>query len=148
MPTMIHERVRLAQQGKNPYVINRLKSGWLVIGDVQPLPGYCLLLPDPVVGDLNSLSEVERTSYLLDMARIGDALLKTTDAYRINYEIWGNIEQALHSHITPRYQSEPDDKRGSPFCVGYGWKTARPFDPEKDKPFMEAMRVALKAHSL
>jgi hypothetical protein len=26
-----------------------MRSGWLVIGDVQPLPGYCLLLADPVV---------------------------------------------------------------------------------------------------
>jgi diadenosine tetraphosphate (Ap4A) HIT family hydrolase len=148
MPTMIHERVRLAHYGKNPYVITRLKSGWLVIGDVQPLPGYCLLLSDPVVCDLNSLSEAKRADYCLDMARIGDALLLVTDAYRINYETWGNTEQALHTHITPRYQSEIAEKRGGPFCLGYGWKDARPYDLAQDKPFMDSMRIALKKHSL
>jgi len=141
---MIHERVRLAQQGKNPYVITRMKSGWLVMGDAQPVPGYCLLLADPVVKDLNALSEAERASYCLDMARIGDALLQTTDAYRINYETWGNLDQALHTHIVPRYQTEADDKRVSPVCVGYAGEPARPFDPEMDKPFMEAMRAALR----
>jgi diadenosine tetraphosphate (Ap4A) HIT family hydrolase len=145
---MIHERVRLAQEGKNPYTIARLKSGWLVIGDVQPLPGYCLLLPDPVVKDLNSLSEVDRAIYSLDTIRIGDALLTVTGAYRINYETWGNTEQALHTHITPRYVTEPAEKRGSPFCLSYGWKDARPFDAEKDKPFIDAMRTALLPYSL
>lgn len=80
MSTIIHERVQLAQQGKNPYVIAKLKSGCLVIGDVQPLPGYCLLLPDPVVKDLNSLSEADRIAYCLDMARMGDAILAVTEA--------------------------------------------------------------------
>ena len=148
MSTMIHERVQLAQQGKNPYVITRLKSGWLVIGDVQPLPGYCILLPDPVVKDLNSLPESERIAYCLDMTRIGDALLSVTDAYRINYETWGNSEQALHTHITPRYQSEPEEKRGRPVCVSYGWKDALLFDPVKDRPFMNEMRSVLMPYSL
>ena len=148
MSTMIHERVQLAQQGKNPYVITRLKSGWLVIGDVQPRPGYCILLPDPVVKDLNSLPESERIAYCLDMTRIGDALLSVTNAYRINYETWGNSEQALHTHITPRYQSEPEEKRGRPFCVSYGWKDAPLFDPVKDRPFMNEMRTVLMPYSL
>lgn len=43
LPNLIEERVALARLGDNPFVISRLKSSWLVIGDVQPLPGYCLL---------------------------------------------------------------------------------------------------------
>lgn len=50
MPTMIHERVRMARAGTNPYVIAKLASGWVVIGDVQPLPGYCLLWAAPMRG--------------------------------------------------------------------------------------------------
>src|SRR5262245_9206714 len=102
MPTLIHQRVRQAHEGSNPYIITRLPAGWVVAGDVQPIPGYCLLLPDPVAPDLNSLSEEQRTLYCRDMIRIGDALLKITDAYRINYETWGNLEPALHTHIVPR----------------------------------------------
>jgi len=34
-----------------------MEAGWLVVGDVQPRPGYCLLLADPVVISLNDLPE-------------------------------------------------------------------------------------------
>ena len=43
------------------------------------------------------------------MATIGDALLEVTGAFRINYEILGNLEPALHAHIIPRYLNEPED---------------------------------------
>lgn len=147
MTTLIHKRVAMANAGDNPYVITKLKSGWVVIGDVQPLDGYCLLLADPVVKDLNSLDEAGRIQYSLDMARIGDALLHVTDAYRINYETWGNGEAALHTHIMPRYMSEPDDKRKYPACTKYDWKTARPFDPQRDHDFVMKMKAFLEPYA-
>ena len=140
---LITERVRLARTGENPFVICRMQSGWLVIGDVQPLPGYCLLLGDPVVPSLNDLNEPERAAYCLDVIRIGDALLSITGASRINYETWGNGEPALHTHIMPRYDGEPEDKRKRPACMGYDWATARPFDREADASFMARMRAFL-----
>jgi len=54
----------MARVGTNPYVISKLPSGWLVIGDVQPLPGYCVFLADPVVPSINDLSEATGFSIL------------------------------------------------------------------------------------
>lgn len=122
-----------------------MRSGWLVIGDVQPLPGYCLLLADPVAESLNALNEDQRSTYCLDTIRIGDALLAATSAYRINYETWGNAEPALHTHIVPRYHAEPEDKRRRPAMMSYAWATARRFDPELDGAFVEAVRRLLGA---
>jgi diadenosine tetraphosphate (Ap4A) HIT family hydrolase len=140
LPNLIEQRVELARRGQNPFVICRMKSGWLVIGDIQPLEGYCLLLADPVVESLNVLDEAQRTRYSLDTIRAGDAVLALTDAYRINYETLGNSEPALHTHIIPRYRSEPDEKRAKPAWVGYDWRTSRKFDPVHDGPFIERMR--------
>jgi hypothetical protein len=92
--TLIHERVALARSGDNPTRVARLASGWVVLGDSQLLPGYCVLLSDPVVGSINELSGSERARFLADMVAIGDALLAVTDAYRINYEIQGNGDPA------------------------------------------------------
>lgn len=145
MPNLIEERVALARQGANPYVIARMASGWLVIGDVQPLPGYCVLLADPVVESVNALDAAARAQYAADVVRVGDALLAVTCAFRINYETLCNSEPSLHTHIIPRYLSEPDEKRrGAPF-MQYDWVTARKFDPDIDRPFMEAMRGFLGA---
>ena len=123
---LIMERVTLARNGANDKVICRMPSGWAVMGDVQFLPGYCLLLPDPVVASLNDLDAEARAVYLLDMARIGDAVLQATGAVRMNYEILGNSEPELHCHIFPRYASEPDDKRRMPAWF-YDWKNAVPY---------------------
>jgi diadenosine tetraphosphate (Ap4A) HIT family hydrolase len=91
-----------------------MPSGWAVLGDHQFFRGYCLLLPDPVVPDLNHLADEARGRFLLDMTRIGDALLAETASHRINYEILGNTDEALHAHVFPRYRSEPDRYRRVP----------------------------------
>lgn len=142
---LIHQRVEMARRGENPYVICRMPAGWLVIGDVQPLPGYCLLLADPVVGAINDLDEAGRIAYSLDVARIGDALLAVTGAERINYETWGNLEPALHTHITPRYAHEPPLKRRTTPGRAYPRLLARKFDARKDGAFMRRMAEALEA---
>ena len=73
MANLIEQRVDLARRGQNPCVICRMPAGWLVIGDVQPLPGYCLLLADPVVESLNAMDRTQRIQYSLDMVEAGDA---------------------------------------------------------------------------
>lgn len=128
--SLISQRVEMARNGTNDKVICRLASGWVVMGDVQFLPGYCLLLPDPVVPSLNDLDAEARATYLLDMARIGDAVLQATGAVRMNYEILGNSEPELHCHLFPRYATEPEEKRKMPVWF-YDWKTAPPYTEQE-----------------
>jgi hypothetical protein len=40
------DRIGAALRGENPTVLRRLTSGFAVIGDVQFLPGYSVLLVD------------------------------------------------------------------------------------------------------
>jgi diadenosine tetraphosphate (Ap4A) HIT family hydrolase len=125
--TAIHRMVAAAREGREPRVIARLYSGWALFGERQFLRGYSLLLPDPVVPTLNALGSRERTSYMQDVARLGDAVLKVTGAARINYAILGNQEPALHTHVIPRYADEPDKLRTShPWA--YNWEAAPLFD--------------------
>lgn len=143
MANIINERVELARQGKNPTVVCKLPSGWLVMSDNQIVPGYCILLADPVAGSLNEMSEAERVTFLSDMARVGDAMLKVTGAYRINYEILGNTDACLHAHIVPRYMSEPEARRKMPVWF-YDFNTAKKFDAVEDKELMEKLAAALR----
>lgn len=125
--TLIHRQVAAAREGREPRVITRLSSGWAVFGERQFVRGYALLLPDPVVPSLNALGSQERTQFLLDMARLGDALLKVTGAARINYAILGNQEPALHAHVIPRFADEPEALRaGHPWA--YDWEQAEVFE--------------------
>ena len=127
MPTAIHRQVEAARRGELERVVARMLSGWAVLGDPQITRGYCLLLPDPVVPDLNALTGAARRQFLDDMAALGDAVLAATDAERINYEILGNVEPALHAHVIPRHAAEDPERRRTPVWL-HDWKTAPAID--------------------
>jgi len=148
-PTVIHERVAQCHAGTNEKMICKVASGWVVIGDTQFLPGYCLLLADPVVKSLNQLSAEARKTYLYEMSVIGDVLLEITGARLINYEMLGNLEPALHAHMFPRYEDEPEELRFRP--AWFYEKTERAaivFDPQRDRPIMDKIKAGLADRGL
>ena len=147
MPTLIHERVRQCQVGKYPKAICRLSSGWVVLGDVQFLRGYSLLLPDPVVPHLNAMDAATRKVFLYEMSVVGDVILEITAAVRINYEMLGNIEPALHAHIFPRFEDEPEELRLKPVWL-YDWDSAPEFDASRDSAIMQAIAEGLDRRGL
>lgn len=114
------------------------------MGDVQFLQGYCLLLPDPVVPDLNAMNMEQRQVFLTDMTRLGDAVLAVTGAVRINYEMLGNLEPALHAHVFPRFNDEPDALRTSPVWF-YDWKNAPAFNADAHQTLMERIKNELSS---
>jgi diadenosine tetraphosphate (Ap4A) HIT family hydrolase len=132
--TSIHRRVDALRAGRDPSFVARLVSGWAVLGNPQVLPGYCLLLPDPV--------GAERAAFLADMAALGDAVLAATHALRINYAIFGNLDPALHAHLIPRYHDEPEGLRtAQPWA--YDWEAAPAFDPELHRDLQRRIHAAL-----
>ena len=140
--TAIHRRVNDARAGRDPTVLGRCASGWAVFGHQQFVQGYLLLLPDPVVPDLNSLTPERRSQFLLDMSHLGDALIRTTAPLRINYAIYGNLEPALHAHVIPRYSHEPEALRTQqPWA--YDWNKAPVFDAAAAAPLMDRLRTEL-----
>ena len=142
MTTSIHRRVDALRAGNDPTFVARLASGWAVLGERQVLPGYCLLLPDPVVPALNALTGAARSEFLGDMAALGDAVLTVTHAVRINYAIFGNLDPALHAHVIPRYHDEPAGLRtAQPWA--YDWDVAPAFDPDQHRDLRDRIHAAL-----
>ena len=140
--TAIHRRVSDARAGRDDSVLARCASGWAVFGRQQFVKGYLLLLPDPVVPDLNALSGERRAQFLLDMSRLGDALTRTLAPLRINYAIFGNLEPALHAHVIPRYHDEPEALRTQqPWA--YDWNRAPAFDAAAAAPLRNSLRAEL-----
>ena len=140
--TAIHRRVNDARAGRDQAVLGRCASGWAVFGHQQFVHGYLLLLPDPVVPDLNALTPERRSQFLLDMSHLGDALMLTTSPVRINYAIFGNVEPALHAHVIPRYRTEPEGMLTAHPWI-YDWNTAPTFDLVAAAPLLKALRAEL-----
>ena len=133
MSTAIHRKVEQCRRGEYPFAIARLPSGWVCLAESQPMTGlpmgYCILFSDPVVSDLNALSLEGRAQWGVDIACVGDALIKVCGAIRVNYEIWGNLDPALHVHITPRFAAEVPEKRVLPPRQAYDWNAGPKTDP-------------------
>jgi len=145
MSTIIHRQVAAARAGQDPTLITRVPSGWVTLSHTQFLIGYSLLLPDPVVPDLNALGMQPRCQFLCDMTLVGDALLEVTGAYRINYAIMGNREPALHAHIVPRYLTEPDDFRtGLPWFYPQDFQDSMLFHPDRDQELIQHIAEAIR----
>jgi hypothetical protein len=45
--------------------------------------------------------------------------------------------------VIPRYSWEPPDRRRTPVWL-HDWDTARPYDPERDRPLVAALVRALE----
>ena len=143
-PTNIHRMVDRCRAADYPPAAARLPSGWVVLGERQVFAGYCLLLPDPVVPHLNALRTAERAQFLSDMAVIGDALLAITEAVRINYAMFGNVDPALHAHIFPRHATEPESTRtAQPWALD--WNLAPAYSEAVHGDLKRRLRVQLAA---
>ncbi|MFH8842052.1 diadenosine tetraphosphate hydrolase [Streptomyces sp. NPDC017868] len=114
------DRVGAALRGENPTVLRRLAAGFAVIGDVQFLPGYSVLLVDePGVERLSDLPRGRRLAFLSDMDRLGEAVERACRRLdpafrRVNLEILGNKDPFLHAHVWPRFAWEPAEVAGAP----------------------------------
>ena len=114
------DRIGSALAGANPSVVRRLDAGFAVIGDVQFLPGYSVLLVDePGVERLSDLPRAKRMAFLADMDRLGEAVelacRRLDPAFRrVNLEILGNTDGFLHAHVWARYEWESADLVGHP----------------------------------
>ncbi|HPQ96732.1 MAG: hypothetical protein KDI44_00205 [Thiothrix sp.] len=132
----IADQIASAQAGTHPRLVGRVRSGWVVMGEHQFLPGYCLLLADPVVRTLNDLTPEQRSLFLWDLTLVGDAILACTPALRPNYEILGNVVQELHAHVFPRFADE---------AAGLAGKSAFFYDWEQAPRWSEAEHGTLRS---
>lgn len=114
------DRIGSASRGENPTVLRGLGAGFAVMGDVQFLPGYSVLLTgDPGVRRLSDLPRGRRLAFLSDMDRLGEAVERACGRLdpgfrRVNLEILGNTDPFLHAHVWPRYDWEPAELVGLP----------------------------------
>ncbi|PMC76339.1 diadenosine tetraphosphate hydrolase [Brachybacterium sp. UMB0905] len=106
------DRIGAARRGENPTVLAELSVGYAVIGDVQFLPGYCVLLgKDPTPSALADMPRLERVKFLADADLLATAVERACRSLdpafrRTNLEVLGNTDAMVHAHVWPRYEWE------------------------------------------
>lgn len=97
-------------------------TSYLVLGDHQRLPGYCVLLYDGKADQLIDLEADQASAFMRDVWVAGRALANVCQQLdpqfrRVNYEILGNTYRHLHAHLHCRYEWEEEPLRS----VRYGY---------------------------
>ena len=100
------DRIRMIQNGTNPYFIRELQTGYAVIGDHQRFPGYALFLCKRHHTELHQLEPAFRDLFLHEMALVAEAACRAFSPDKMNYELLGNGETHLHWHLFPRYAGD------------------------------------------
>lgn len=144
-----NDRIASAINGTNPMVMKEMPGGYAVFGDVQFLPGYCVLLPKRNVSSLNELNIEERTLFLRDMSILGDAILTVCKPERVNYDILGNTDNFLHAHVFPRYSTETPERLKKPVWLydsSYWSDSKFHYNPEQHDKIRLKITNYLKKH--
>lgn len=100
---MICERIRWIKEGKNPYFVRELSTGYVVIGDHQRFRGYSLFLCKRHAEELHFLEPEFRARFLYEMSIVAEAVYRAFQPDKLNYELLGAGKGLhMHWHILPR----------------------------------------------
>ena len=105
---LICNRIEQIKQGKNPYFVAELETGYVVAGDHQFFKGYTLFLCKQHVPELHQLEKAFKLKFLEEMSLVAEAVFKAFQPEILNYEALGNAEPHLHWHLFPRYKDDPN----------------------------------------
>ena len=127
----ICERVRLAKEGKNSFLIHEFKNSFLVLGDHQLYKGYSLLIFKRHVRELHELSADTQQALFKELMIAGKAVNDAFKPRKMNYSCYGNQVPHIHWHIFPRYESDPN-------YLSTPWSNATQFE---NHPTLEADKI-------
>ena len=96
-------RIQLIKHGKNPYFVRELKTGYVVLGDIQRFRGYTLFICKEHASELHFLESKFRQLFLQEMSLVAEAVYCAFQPDKLNYELLG-VGNAVHMHwhIFPR----------------------------------------------
>lgn len=106
MGCLICERIGLIKQGKNPYFVCEMETGYVVLGDHQRFRGYTLFLCKRHETELHLLPHEYKMKYLEEMSLVAQAVYEVYRPEKMNYELLGNGDTHLHWHLFPRVSGD------------------------------------------
>lgn len=103
---LICERIKMIQEGRNPWFVKELETGYVVLGDHQHFKGYTLFLCKAHKTELFHLDHATKMKFLEEMAQVAEAVANAFGAEKMNYELLGNGDTHLHWHLFPRFSGD------------------------------------------
>ena len=147
---MICERIRAIKNGTNPYFVQELETGYVVLGDHQHFKGYTLFLCKQHAAELFCLERAVKIKFLEEMSLAAQAVSAAFGAEKMNCELLGNGDAHLHWHLFPRVAGDLEGF-GSNGKGPVWWYPAQKMYSDAARPAaaeLEQMKARLRAELL
>ncbi|MDE7361582.1 MAG: HIT family protein [Oscillospiraceae bacterium] len=106
---LVCDRIEMIKNGKNPYFVRELETGYAVIGDHQHFKGFTLFLCKRHETELFHLDREFKMKFLEEMSIVAEAAANAFGAEKMNYELLGMGDAHLHWHLYPRRAGDIGD---------------------------------------
>ena len=143
---LICDRINMIKEGRNPYFVRELDTGYVVLGDHQHFRGYTLFLYKyHDAAELFDLGQQERARFLEEMTIVAKAVSAAFGAEKMNYELLGMGDAHLHWHLFPRRKGDLED-HGNKGIGPVWWYPSEKMYDDANRPSdseLEEMRARL-----
>ncbi len=116
----------ISQIKDNPSFITELSESYVMLGENQGCPGWCVLILKTHVEHMDEMQTSRQLRLFEDVAIVAGVIRNVfaTDGadggpVRINYECLGNQVGHVHWHLIPRHADDP-----TPRAAVWGWDAA------------------------
>ncbi|MFM1514399.1 HIT family protein [Helcococcus ovis] len=99
---LICERIKMIEDGTNPYFVKELNTGYVVLGDHQYFKGNTIFICKYHKNEIFELDRDYKIKYLEEMSIVAEAVSNAFQCEKMNYELLGNGDSHLHWHLFPR----------------------------------------------
>lgn len=132
--------VKAASQGGLSSILWETPYAVAVAGEHQYFEGYAMIISKIHVREMYDLPAETSAKIFQDVLDLGKAIASAYKPWKINYASFGNVEEHLHWHVIPRYESDPDHK-------DHPWKNAGEFAKFKTTATqVQTLNERLSAH--
>ena len=136
---VICDRINRIKEGRNPYFVRELETGYVVIGDHQHFFGYTLFLCKEHKTELHFLDRNFKVNYLEEMSIVQEAVAKAFGADKMNVELLGNGDAHVHFHIFPRRKGDILKYRPDGLPGPVWWTPIEVMNDESNRPSDEKL---------
>ena len=99
--------------------IGELESSKVYLFREQSHPGRVIVAHKKHVSEITDLTKEERALYMVDIAKVADAMHMIFHPDKVNYGAFGDTGSHLHFHLVPKYEDS------------YEWGSVFAMNPEQ-----------------
>ena len=101
------EIIEKIKNGSNPYFVKELKTGYVVLANLQRFEGYTIFICKEHVTELHQLESNYKKDFLNEMSLVAEAVYNAFNPDKLNYELLGvGKGEHMHWHIIPRREGD------------------------------------------